>query len=353
MIPNSFWEELIKLGAIDEEKAWNSYEQLQNMDRNKPTVGQVGRYAGLGAVTNTATSALRSAIKGEKYFKPGLHPFRTLAADATHGALAMGALPFARQALDRHIHQGNIESYLSQDAKTAKVSVFRDETPEDKSNVLKALAAGSGFVALKGAWRVPEHARALLGVQPFYHGTSNAAAKAIRRQGLDPLFGGGPGGGAAVEGQPHYTEDSRGKSFVSKDKGTARMYAQMVETGKPSMAAAGSPFRRQGTTLSGGVPYEDFNSIFTGDRTMDPRVDFSTHQKVSPAHFSMGGFKNTLQKRLREPSSFLSYVKNNPGRFLKGVGSLAVVPAGLAGAHYLHQKAKAIRAEGESAQEGK
>jgi hypothetical protein len=108
----SFFDELAKLGAISDEQAQKSIEQLEQLERNKPTLGQVGRYAGLGALAGPAISTIGNVVAGKKALEGGL---RGIASKAVTGALSAGAVPLARSALDRRASIGQLKKYMQQE----------------------------------------------------------------------------------------------------------------------------------------------------------------------------------------------------------------------------------------------
>lgn len=101
-------DELEKLGAVSPQQARTSLDRLDTLEQNKPTSGQVARYAGLGAVTAPAVGMLSNAIRK----KPVFEGLRGVAADATKGAIGMGAMPLLRGHLDRQAEIGTLKKYL-------------------------------------------------------------------------------------------------------------------------------------------------------------------------------------------------------------------------------------------------
>src|SRR5258706_13948210 len=90
--------ELAKLGAISDSHARRSLDRLETLEKNKPTGGQVARYATLGAVAAPAIGALGNVIGG----KPPLEgagvgsKLPELAAHSVKGGLTSGAFPVVR-----------------------------------------------------------------------------------------------------------------------------------------------------------------------------------------------------------------------------------------------------------------
>jgi hypothetical protein len=106
-----FFDELAKLGAVTDDEARRALDRYDNLEQNKPTLGQVGRYGGLGAAAGAGLHALGRTIEG------GTNPVtrRSLGGAALTGAISMGAVPLLRNALDQHTERGTLKKYLSQE----------------------------------------------------------------------------------------------------------------------------------------------------------------------------------------------------------------------------------------------
>jgi hypothetical protein len=113
-----FLDELEKLGEVTADQARRSLDRLDSLERNKPTAGQVGRYAALGAVAGPAISAVGNVIRGKPSFEgTGLkNKLRDVAAQAAKGSLSAGAVPLVRGHLDRKAEEGTLRTYLKQAA---------------------------------------------------------------------------------------------------------------------------------------------------------------------------------------------------------------------------------------------
>lgn len=105
----TFFDELVKLGAISDETARRSLDRLDSLEKSKATPKQVLRYGTVGALAAPAIGALGNVIEG----KP-LEGLRTIGAQAVKGALGSGAIPIARQALDRRAEMGTLKKYMQE-----------------------------------------------------------------------------------------------------------------------------------------------------------------------------------------------------------------------------------------------
>lgn len=124
MDKNAFFDELRKL-AVSDEDARRSLDRLDALEKSKPTIGQVGRYAGIGAAAGPAISAAGNIIKGEHAFKGPKGALRDIAAQAVKGSLSAGAVPLLRSHMDRQAETHTLKNYLKEQeqAKTSSVSV--------------------------------------------------------------------------------------------------------------------------------------------------------------------------------------------------------------------------------------
>lgn len=107
---DAFFNELVKLGAVSDEQARRSLDRLDQLDKNKPTMGQVGRYGALGAGAGALGHVVSRAIEGGARTVTK----RSALGAAAAGAIGMGAVPLVRGALDRHAEKKTLKSYLRQ-----------------------------------------------------------------------------------------------------------------------------------------------------------------------------------------------------------------------------------------------
>jgi len=109
-------DELQKLGAVSHEEARSSLDRLESLEKSKPTLGQLGRYAAIGAVASPIIGGVADLVEGgpsRVLGGPGRR-LRTIAASATKGALGASVIPIARTALDRHVEMNNLRDYMRQ-----------------------------------------------------------------------------------------------------------------------------------------------------------------------------------------------------------------------------------------------
>lgn len=104
------FDELAKIGAVSDAQAARSLERYEALERSKPTLGQMGRYAAIGAVATPLVGALGDAIAG-KGFEAGKR-LRGHLGRAVTGGLTASAIPIARTSLDRRAEMGTLKNYL-------------------------------------------------------------------------------------------------------------------------------------------------------------------------------------------------------------------------------------------------
>lgn len=107
------FDELEKISAVSDEEARRSLDRLDQLEKSKPTGGQVARYGALGAGAGALGHVVSRAIEG------GAVTRRSALGAAAAGAIGMGAVPLVRGALDRHAEKGTLKSYLHQGEKDA------------------------------------------------------------------------------------------------------------------------------------------------------------------------------------------------------------------------------------------
>lgn len=104
----------LKHGAISHEQALESLTRLQRLEETKPTVGQVGRYATIGAASGPAIGALKHVVEGGEILGGTGKRLRGGAAASTAGALTSGAIPLVRSYMDRRAEIAKLKKFIEQ-----------------------------------------------------------------------------------------------------------------------------------------------------------------------------------------------------------------------------------------------
>jgi len=105
----------LKHAAVSEEEALESLQRLHRLEEMKPTVGQVGRYATIGAASGPAIASLKHVIEGGEILGGAGKRLRGGAAAATAGALTSGAIPLVRSYMDRRAEIGKLKKFVQQE----------------------------------------------------------------------------------------------------------------------------------------------------------------------------------------------------------------------------------------------
>ena len=110
------FDELVKLGAVSDEDARRSLDRLDQLEKSRPTGGQVARYGALGGAAGTVAGAIGNAIEHGSALKgstPG-EKFRNLAASGVKGAITGGAVPLVRAHLDQNAEKRTLKKYMNE-----------------------------------------------------------------------------------------------------------------------------------------------------------------------------------------------------------------------------------------------
>ena len=119
----AFFDELVKLGAVTDEQAQRTLDRLEGLERNRPDLGQLGRYAMVGAVAGPAIKAVGNLIKGRNPLDfGGTHAVRGALGEMATGALSAGAIPVVRHRLDRRAATSTLRDYLQERSVAPKVA---------------------------------------------------------------------------------------------------------------------------------------------------------------------------------------------------------------------------------------
>lgn len=277
---------------------------------------------------------------------------------------------------------------------------------EKKKKLLAGAAAGAGIYGASKSGDL------ILGKKNLYHGTTQNAWRNIKKDGIRPEFGGslGSGGVGSISHAQRETEGSKDNIFVTPNKATARMYAnlvsdekgkqeyedalnsprfvfglgaldpngpeakmqQMQERAKLKASVPFIPVNKGGKTVHIKMDYDRFKNNMRPDETtrmvidMDPQYShMSEKQKdrltkknawrgpVSISPEEIRGSDAKLKQKIEYTKNNLpSYIKNNPARFSAGVGLVAAGAASAAlGTHYLYKKHKEKEKEKEKKKE--
>jgi hypothetical protein len=203
---------------------------------------------------------------------------------------------------------------------------------EDSNTADSAVfAAGQGLLSKK---LLDKSLESLLGAKKFYHGTSDAAAKAIRREGLDPSKGGNPFGSSNAINNEYYVRNSTGKVHIATNtlgKLFARMHSVLSQAVTKDDAGNivrpvdkdvfDTIFKRgPGTVLKGYMPYENFVKNFEADPDHTPIFTHRSTEAVPAKSISGGGIFNNYKTLFKNRSANIpTYLKSNPERASKGL----------------------------------
>lgn len=160
MIPFSQFCLAMKLaaaGPVSQEDATAALQRYKKLEDAAPTVKQVGRYAGIGAVAAPVATVLKDTISGGKPILGGSgNRLRTLAGNAVAGALTSGGIPLVRAHLDREAEKNTLRKYIAQSAPPKVASVpaatgLRRVGQVFSGSRVKALTEDSAAAVRKGS----------------------------------------------------------------------------------------------------------------------------------------------------------------------------------------------------------
>lgn len=195
---------------------------------------------------------------------------------------------------------------------------YLEKIAEQSSDHKKTLVAGG----LASAYMSTP---ALLGYHKLYHGTTDENAKSILKNGFDPS----KGGSGSSRGHMTFTDQSKGKVHFSKYYGISRMYAGIAHeahrTGEfPNpLKGIGLGAIGKGSVLHTRVNDREWSHMEVDKDMGGIKSIASTTTKHIPAsqvahHNPVKGLGRFVNK-----AHLMDYVKNNPGRFSKGVVGVA------------------------------
>jgi hypothetical protein len=145
---------------ITPEQAEESLIRYERLRSQKPTLGQVGRYAGLGAVSAPTIGMLKNYITSgpaeilakpkniERLGAAQAHG-RALAGMAVAGALGSGAIPLVRTQLDQHAEKQKLRQFMDQ------YHTQQMQVPDGDGGELKTSSAGVGASMTASEYSTP------------------------------------------------------------------------------------------------------------------------------------------------------------------------------------------------------
>lgn len=122
--PSESFPSSYKLGSVSPEEAQRSLDQLDALEKSKPTPGKVGRYAAIGAVSGPAISLLKAKIQGKSYFKdaPRLtQKLRHIAGESAASSIGLGLIPIARHQMDQNAEKTKLRKFVAENPVTPRV----------------------------------------------------------------------------------------------------------------------------------------------------------------------------------------------------------------------------------------
>lgn len=120
---SAMFNELEKLGAVSDAEAARALQSLQDLEDNKPTIGQTLGYAGIGAAATPLIHMAGNVIrKGRPFEGAGsLDKLREVGSQVFKGGIGGTAVSIGQQQFDRHHNMNKLRSYVAErDAPEAK-----------------------------------------------------------------------------------------------------------------------------------------------------------------------------------------------------------------------------------------
>lgn len=113
---SAFFDELEKLGYVSDAEAARALQSLQDLEENKPTLGQTLGYAGIGAVATPLVHAAGNVIRKRSPFE-GVNlgdKLRDAGAQVFKGGVGGTAVSIGQQQFDRHHNMSKLRSYVAE-----------------------------------------------------------------------------------------------------------------------------------------------------------------------------------------------------------------------------------------------
>lgn len=113
---SAFFNELEKLGAVSDAEAMRSLQALQDLEDNKPSVGQTLGYAGIGAAATPLIHAAGNVIRKRSPFEGVTlgDKLRDAGAQVFKGGVGGTAVSIGQQQFDRHHNMGKLRAYVAE-----------------------------------------------------------------------------------------------------------------------------------------------------------------------------------------------------------------------------------------------
>lgn len=103
------------VGPVSQEDATAALQRYKRLEDGAPSMRQVGRYAGIGAVAAPVAAGLKDVIRGGKGADwKGRTGARNVIGTAVAGALTSGGIPLVRAHLDREAEKNTLRKYVAQ-----------------------------------------------------------------------------------------------------------------------------------------------------------------------------------------------------------------------------------------------
>ena len=210
------------------------------------------------------------------------------------------------------------------------------------SNIDSGEIAAGAALAGGGLYAADNSLPAILGKKKLYHGTSKDAWKKIRKDGLDPAFGGGSHGASASIKNQRFLDSSKGFVHAAPQRNVALGFANLSGSKKESpvqyaLGMLGIKTSPKGKVISMYRDYDEIGktpgfvkSIYDDMKgkplpklvdkawELDPDMPMAvrTKTKITPDSFGIKG----LVKGIRNTPK---YIRKHPGRFGLGVVAAA------------------------------
>ena len=225
----------------------------------------------------------------------------------------------------------------------------QERSERDLTNKELAMRLGGAAALSAGAYDAGKGGlERLVGAQRLYHGTSDAAADAIRRMGLLANKGGNPMGGSAAIGSKKFVDASTGRIHVAKGflhRLVTSPHAALAQAraNNPNLSPqdamkayfGGMFFPSGGTVVEATIPFETFKKHFEQDPDQVKDVAFRSFRDIRPEEMG-GGIGAILRGR---SENIGKYLRENPDRALRGLGLAALAAGGAYGATQLARPA--------------